>query len=490
MKLFSLSHRLMLVFMLLLIACCSISGWLQVRSSSQHSQAVIQRLSVNLAAHIVANNPLLSARGLDADAVHKLFDQLMAVNPSVEVYLLDTRGRIMAHAAPPGKLLRQQVDLRPVGALLRGAPMPVYGDNPRSVATSEVFSVAPLKNGDKLQGYLYIVLLGEEYRALASKAQYASAVWMALRSMAMVIMFGGLAGALAFYWVTRPVRELTRHIARLDSGGMPAIQALAQSSSTHQPPQNEVAQLQQAFVSLAQRIDQQWQSLMDQDRLRREFVANISHDLRTPLTSLHGYLETLSVKSDSLTPAERQRYLGIALAQSQKVGNLAQQLFELARLEYGVVKPEKEPFSLAELTHDVLQKFELALATREQHLRVDIAPAIPPVNADVAMLERVLTNLLDNAIRHTPQHGLIEIRVWHQRDKVMVQLHDNGPGIADELKADLFLRPSIMSKHKHRSGGLGLMIVRRILQLHNSDIVLLDTAHPGACFQFAIPLSP
>ncbi|MCC3262417.1 cell wall metabolism sensor histidine kinase WalK, partial [Paenibacillus polymyxa] len=102
-----------------------------------------------------------------------------------------------------------------------------------------------------------------------------------------------------------------------------------------------------------------------------DLVANISHDLRTPLTSLHGYLETLRFKDETLAPAERRRYLDIALAQSRKVGRLAQELFELARLESGLVRLEPETFSLPELVQDVMQKFELAAAARQQRLSAD-----------------------------------------------------------------------------------------------------------------------
>ncbi|MGB9094972.1 sensor histidine kinase [Erwinia sp.] len=488
MRQFTLSQRLMLVFVLLLVACCAISGYMQVRTANQYSQSVIQRLSVNLASQIASNNPLLSEQGLNQNSVHQLFNQLMAVNPSVEVYLLDNEGNIVGNAAPAGKLLQQKVNLAPVKALLSGAAMPVYGDNPRAPDQPEVFSVAPLKMGSEQKGYVYIVLQGEEYTALASEAQYNSAVMMALRSMGLVILFGGLTGIIAFRWVTRPVRKLTAQIATLESEGMPAIQALAQSEVPAGQPRDEVTQLQQGFINLAKRIDQQWQSLTMQDQMRREFVANISHDLRTPLTSLHGYLETLSVKADTLTPADRQRYLGIALAQSQKVGKLAQELFELARLEYGVVKPQKESFSLSELVQDVLQKFELTAESRHQHIRVDIQPGIPLVNADLGMIERVLTNLLDNALRHTPEEGLIEIRLYLQAGKVMVQVNDSGPGIAKEQQTDLFVRPTLLNMRKHRVGGLGLMIVRRILQLHDSDIQLVDRPQRGACFQFSVPV--
>ena len=284
--------------------------------------------------------------GPDPQAVHTLFDQLMAVNPSVEVYLLDKQGAIIGNAAPAGHLKRQRVALPPLQALLGGAPMPVYGDDPRSADERKVFSVAPLKVDGRIEGYLYVVLLGEEYTALASNAQFNSAVRMALWTSGLMVLFSLLAGGFAFYWVTRPIRRLTRQVSALDSGGIEAVQAYAALPAVR-AGRDEVSQLQQAFHRMAQRLAEQWQTLAQQDRLRREFIANVSHDLRTPLTSLHGYLETLSVKAATLSEADRRRYLEIALAQSRKVGKLAQELFELARLEYGVVKPQKEPFPSA-----------------------------------------------------------------------------------------------------------------------------------------------
>ncbi|HGE8299838.1 TPA: ATP-binding protein [Serratia marcescens] len=486
MKNLTLAQRLTLIFALLIVIGCAFSGWMQVRSNTQYSQAVIQRLSGNLAQHIADSNPLLGVNGPDSQAVHTLFDQLMAVNPSVEVYLLDKQGAIIGNAAPAGHLKRQRVALPPLQALLGGAPMPVYGDDPRSVDGRKVFSVAPLKVDGRTEGYLYVVLLGEEYTALASNAQFNSAVRMALWTSGLMVLFSLLAGGFAFYWVTRPIRRLTRQVSALDSGGIEAVQAYAALPAVR-AGRDEVSQLQQAFHRMAQRLAEQWQTLAQQDRLRREFIANVSHDLRTPLTSLHGYLETLSVKAATLSEADRRRYLEIALAQSRKVGKLAQELFELARLEYGVVKPQKEPFSLSELLQDVFQKFELAAEARNQRLHADIPPGIPPVFADLSMIERVLTNLLDNAIRHTPPGGDIGVRLWRQDDRVMVQVSDSGPGIPQTLRADLFVRPSVLSGARRPSGGLGLMIVRRILQLHDSDIQLIEQAQSGACFRFAIP---
>ena len=240
---------------------------------------------------------------------------------------------------------------------------------------------------------------------------------------------------------------------------------------------------------MAHRIAEQWRELTLQDQQRRELFANISHDLRTPLTSLHGYLETLMLKADTLDEADRRRYLEIALGQSRKVGRLAQEVFELARLEYGVVKPEKESFALADLVQDVFQKFELAAEARHQRLTPDIAPDLPVVSADLGMIERVLTNLLDNAIRHTPMGGEIVVQLRAHNAGVSVQVSDTGGGIPSELQKSLFMRPAFMSGSRTESsgsGGLGLVIVKRILQLHGSDIQLVPLPEKGAVFRFQL----
>lgn len=166
--------------------------------------------------------------------------------------------------------------------------------------------------------------------------------------MGLVALLGLIAGLTAFRLITRPLRELTAAVKRVETRGvslesdMPKLERLSQGNDA-------IAQLGQAFTQTMRRIDEQWRELTLQDQQRRELFANISHDLRTPLTSLHGYLETLLLKAGTLDEAERRRYLEIALGQSRKVGRLAQEVFELARLEYGVVKPEKERFALADL---------------------------------------------------------------------------------------------------------------------------------------------
>ncbi|RZT42405.1 sensor histidine kinase [Cupriavidus agavae] len=477
MKNLSLTQRLSLVFAALLLACCGASAWLQVRANAMHEKEVIQDISRGLAAYIARNALLEDQSALAPQALRQLFGQLMVVNPSVEVYLLDDQGRIRGHDAPSGHLVRDRVDLAPVKKLIDGGALPILGDDPRSATGRKVFSAAPLRQG----GYIYVVLMGEAHDKLAAQASELSVMRTTLWSMGLVAALCLVAGLVAFGLITRPLRRLTEDIRRFDSGDG---QAAVPDKLAEPLPRNEIAALQTAFRQMAGRIESQWRALRQQDQERREMVANISHDLRTPLTSLHGYLETLSVKADSLSVEERQRYLAIALAQSAKVGGLAQSLFELARLEHGMVQAMPEDFSMVDLTQDVLEKFALSAEAKQLQLRAGVPPALPAVSADLGMIERVLTNLLDNAIRHTPAGGTVEIDLASQDGKVAVTVSDTGPGIPAALRESIFQRP-FPSGGAHRGGGLGLLIVQRMLQLNGSQVRLVEGGQ-GTRLTFAL----
>ncbi|WP_247268073.1 MULTISPECIES: sensor histidine kinase [Pseudomonas] len=482
----NLSQRLSLVFAVLLLVCCGTSAWLQVRSSKMHELEVVQGLSRDLAQHIAHDTVLMDSNGLMPGAVRELFSKLMLVNPSVEVYLLDTEGRIVGNAAPEGHLRREKVDLVPVQRLLADQPLPILGDDPRSADGRKVFSAAPLKVNGKSAGYLYVVLLSEEHDRFAERGATSAALNTALLSIGLVALLCLIAGLTAFNLITRPLRRLTETVSRFDIDGTPQPLPAPSAAVDKSADPDEIAVLDGAFRQMQKRLGEQWRSLTRQDQERRELVANISHDLRTPLASLHGYLETLSLKDATLTAEERRRYLGIALDQSRKVGGLAQSLLELVRLEHGFVQPVLERFSLIDLLQDMFQKFELAAEARHVELKATFVPNLPTVCADLGLIERVLTNLVDNALRHTPSGGEIELDLKPQGALVEVTVSDTGPGIAPDLREGLFLRPFNIGGAR-RDGGLGLRIVHRILQLHGREIQLIDVAGRGATFRFTLP---
>ena len=484
----TLTQRLAIVFAVLLLVCSGTSAWLQLRSNRMHELEVVQALSRDVAESIARDAQLTDANGLMPNAVRNLFNQLMMVNPSVEVYLLEPDGRIAGHAAPEGRLRRDRVDLEPVHRFIDGQMLPILGDDPRSRDGRKVFSAAPLSVNGRQVGFIYVVLLGEAHDLLAARGSADAVLKTALLSIGMVGLLCLAAGLVAFTLITRPLRRLTESVRQFDMHGVPP-EMPERSPDVADHSRDEIAVLDAAYRQMVLRISEQWEALTRQDQERRELIANISHDLRTPLSSLHGYLETLLLKDASLEPAERRRYLGIALDQSRRVGALSQSLFELARLEYGFVQPELESFSLVDLVQDVFQKFELAAESRHIALQADLAPQLPAVRADLGMIERVLSNLLDNALRYTPEGGAIRIAIRAVGQELEVTISDSGPGIPPELHEGLFRRPFTVGGAR-RDGGLGLRIVHQMLELHGVSIHLVESGGQGTTFRFSLPRTP
>ncbi len=483
----TLYGRLALAFAGLTLLCGGFTAWIYMDATSRQQQEVLQTLSLDLARHIAGHTDLVRDLKWNRAAVDQLFNMLMVVNPSIEVYLLNSAGHVDADVAPAGHLKRSWVDLAPIREFIGGARLPVLGDDPRSVSARKIFSAAPIKQGGVTVGYLYIILAGEDYDRLAAHVwkshTFTTASWL-LGSLLVLALAAGLA---AFFLITRRLRRLTLEVKDMEQGG---FQSMAVPPGPDGNSEDEIGQLQQAYHHMAGRIAAQMQELQRQDQLRREMVANISHDLRTPLTSLQGYLETLSLKSANLQEADRERYLEVAVRQRRKVRRLAQELFELAKLECELIKPQKESFSLPELVQDVLQKFELSARQNGVAIASEINGALPPVMADLGMIERVLTNLLDNALRHTPAGGQVTVELKSDAGSVRVRVTDTGSGIPSPLRGHLFERPSPLRDGMGRSsGGLGLIIVKRILNLHGSSIRLEEEPHPGATFSFALPVA-
>jgi hypothetical protein len=177
--------------------------------------------------------------------------------------------------------------------------------------------------------------------------------------------------------------------------------------------------------------------------------------------------------------------------QSERLATLINELFELARLDFKGVQLDWEPFSLAELAADVLQKFQPDAAGKQVALRLEAAPHAPRVQADLGLIERVLGNLVGNAIRHTPAGGVVTVRLRVEGDRILVQVADTGHGIAaGELP---FVFDRLYRGVDGRTGDaasveLGLAIAKRILDLHGSAIEASSDASSGTCFSFHLPL--
>jgi methyl-accepting chemotaxis protein len=252
-----------------------------------YQQEVAQQLNVQLADHIVGEKSLISEHKVNQEALKEIFHMLMVINPSIEVYLLDPQGRILNFSAAPGKVKRNRIDLQPVLTWLEGdRKKPVMGDDPRSLTGKKVFSAAPVPGREDPQGYLYVILGGETYDNVVQKLQGSYILRLSLWIILASILFALISGLVLFATLTRPLRKLTRRMEAFRREK--EMISLRSRSESHPPRQDEIESLTLSFQMMAARIDEQFGELQRSDTLRRELIANVSHDLRTPLATLRG----------------------------------------------------------------------------------------------------------------------------------------------------------------------------------------------------------
>lgn len=446
---------------------------------------VNQRLNRDLAARLVVAEDLVGPDGLREAGLKRIFHNLMVVNPSIEVYLLDPDGAIRTYSAPPGKVKRQRVDLAPIHRFLDGAaPLPIRGDDPRKPGQQKVFSAAELIGRDgPLLGYLYVILAGEQHESAFQLLRQSYILRLGVGGGVLTLAVVLCSGLIFFRLLTRRLQRLTAAVSTFQEGDGPG------------PPVpdlggDEIEHLGRAFDRMAARIHQQLERLREADTQRRRLVSNISHDLRTPLATLQVHLETVLLKETSLTPDERRRFLEVALRSAERLSRLVSELLELARLDSPEMAARPERFSLGELVQDVTQKFELAAAERGVSLRTLLPPNLPPVFADLGLLERVVENLLENALHHTPAGGHVSVMLGQEGRDVLAQVSDTGDGIAE---ADLphlfdrFYRVDRGRSSREPGVGLGLAIARRILELHGGSIGVASRPGAGSTFTFRLP---
>lgn len=227
------------------------------------------------------------------------------------------------------------------------------------------------------------------------------------------------------------------------------------------------------------------------DKLRKDFVANVSHELRTPLAMLQGYSEAL-MDDIAETPEERREIAQVINEESQRMGRLVRELLDLARMEAGHITVEPENLKVSELIYRVIRKFQ-ALA-REQQIRLsaDLAGDLPEVYWDQDKIEQVLTNLIDNAIRHTPAGGSVRVGVYQEEKKIYLEVEDTGSGIPEEDLPFIFERFYKADKARTRgqSGGtgLGLSIVRHLVRAHDGDVSVKSQLGKGTVFIIQLPI--
>lgn len=459
---------------------------LTLHTTRLYFQEAHQKINRGIAGQIVSETRFFNGNTVDTAELDGLFHALMVINPSIEFYLTDPEGNILAYNAPPDRVVRKRVALQPVRAFLDAPTQwPILGDDPRHSERRKPFSAAPIFERGQLRGYLYAVLGGETFDSIAELLEQSHILRLAALAglIGLVTTLG--AGWVSFHWLTRRLRRLTDSVIAFKNGQFRV--PLPAAPWRRNGKGDEIDKLGRTVAEMSQRIVDQIAQLHQADTVRRDMLINVSHDLRTPMTTLQGYLDTLQMKEADLSDDERRAYLQRATTQCRQLSRLTAEIFDLAMLEAGERVPVFEPFSPAELVQDVAQKFALDAEQKSIRLETRIANNVPPVSADIALIERVLDNLIDNALKHTKKGGTISLNVEIRRGIISLEVADTGMGIDKKDLPNIFDRFYRAANNACQGSGLGLAIVRRILQLHHAAMQVDSEPGHGTRFSFGLP---
>lgn len=447
-----------------------------------------QEISQPLARVLVEESPGMSAVPNEAGRWQQTLARYAKINPEIGAYLVDQNGEVVAASIPLAELKRRQVEILPIEQYANGAQTTLTGLDPLDPARPKAFSSVAVPGG-----YLYVLLRDPDRLGSAQQLQkrdaYVQAMWLVVCWAAMA----AFAGIVTVRMITRPLKQLNKVVDQFRNenfaGDSTAILKALPSTK------DEFGTLSRAIQEMSSRIVSQMKELEENDAARRELFANISHDLRTPLTSLLGYLETVT-DAKNITDDDRHKYCQIAMQEAHHLSGLVDGLLELAKLDTPGMSASPAPFPCSDLITSVTARFSHSAAEKGISL---ICPTSSPtqwVIADFALIRRVMGNLLENAVRHTQPGGKIGIElVVSGNDAAMAMtttVWDTGSGISPENLArifDRFYRGEKSRQSTSNGAGLGLAICKRILELHNSTISVDSAPGQGARFSFTLPIA-
>lgn len=451
--------------------------------SKKYFNEVHQQLYGNIASHLAESSQPFKNGKPDTMVTHDIIHSIMVINPSVEVYLLDTTGKIIDFVVPDKSVKSHQVNMTQVKRFIaEKGEKSISGDNPKQPEEESIFSAAPVYENGKILGYVYVVLASEKEKEILRISNENLFYSLGTSIFFVTLLISFVIGVLTFFLITDSICEIAGVVKKFKEGDYTA--------RIEGDVKGNLGVLTSTFNDMADVIVSNIKKITATDALRQELIANVSHDLRTPLAIMQGYVETLIIKKVYVTDAEKDRYLDIIMDSSKKLSQLVEQLFHYSKLEANEIKAEKEAFLLNELASDILLKYQLIASEKSISLQLESPDNLPLVFADIGLTERVFQNLLDNALKFTPEGGYVKICLRNKNSGIEVKVIDSGFGIAEEDQAYIFDRYKQISEtgFSNKGMGLGLAIVKKILDLHQVSIHVKSIQGKGTTFWFELPV--
>lgn len=450
-------------------------------STSNFHEASMQLLNKDVAAHIAKFTSPFKDGGIDKKKADSVFYDAMVLSPSAEVYFLDTSGKVIAYHADANDIKQWELSLENIKKLIASEGKEyIKGPDPRDPGNPKIFSAAEVINGDKQLGYIYVILGSNRN---ITKMLYNSYFNGLIIKVFFVIII--LSIIFSFFYINRFQKSFNYMLVILEKFQNGDFQARFPLNKN-----GELEPVTAAFNKMADLLVYNIDRITKSEKERKDFIANISHDLRTPLSIARGYTETLLMKNEKhLSPEEEAEFLQLVYKKMVQVEYMVKQLFDLSKMESVSFVPNKEPFVFSEILQEIV--YESLSSAQEKNIKIDSSNSEDAswIVADVGMMERVIQNLVVNAIKYTPQNGLIHVSLLREKQMLILKIQNSGQPVSRQM-LDWFNNTSDSNKLTNRPAntGLGLVIVKKILQLHRYKYEVISKDDSGNSFIIYIPI--
>jgi signal transduction histidine kinase len=440
--------------------------------------------AVRLAENVLRDEPELWQKYQRSPSTFgQLLREFARSEPNTGLFLIGFDGRVLASAGE-GRIFwsSKRFDLSAIRkAHTEHDPLPVFAEDPDTPDAGCIVAARPLMSGGVEKAWLYVVARDADVSGLLPDLIRRYVVQGASRIGLLTLAIGIVLSFLIVAFVTRPLAALTAAAERIKTSGFQSEEDFGQMPLR----KDEIGRLAQTFKDMLAKLRVESERTRQIDGRRREMISSVSHDLRTPLTALTGQIETIRLKGDALSPIEQHRFLDGALANAMHLRRLIDALAELGRLESPDFSIVPEPVALGELADDIVQRMQALAQQKGLSLKLIYPDALPIIQGDAGLIDRALTNLIDNALRMTPNGGTVTVSCEKIGPTVRLQVTDDGPGIAEADLGRVFDRffQADRQRTQRGSAGLGLAIVKRVAQLHQAQIAVLSRMGEGAQFR-------
>ena len=473
-------------------------------------ESIWQRGDAFLGRVVALHDDLLEQQRRSPEQLTGLLYNLLLYEPASQLYLLDAEGRVLASTGqiqlPPGF----KVALAPVRQAAAAADSGngaqaayVMGDDPEfmsrgAVVAARALRQASIQRSSAIDGYLYLVCRKPGLQKQGLALWRSTVMSPALLPVLAVILLATALAAWIIVTVTRPLSVLSDEVAAAARAGFSAASVPASAGATVAYSDDEFGRLRSGFAALLATLRMQWDELKRLDHFRRESVSNLSHDLRSPLTATVACLETLEQRwLGDAARGEDRRLVEVALRNTRNAAGMVRSLGDLALLDEPEFKLKPMKLDLAEVLDDIALRFADRAARQGIALHFSPRGSGPTVaEIDIELFERAVANLLDNALKFTASGHAIEIAAEHcdraEGGCVRITVKDDGAGIAPADLPHLFdrlyqSRDSVAPASSEEGKGLGLTIVKRIVELHGGKVSVASEQGRGTTVTIELP---